>query len=48
MGERPKPENRIHYPMNPDHERTRADAWTDVSPRDLDGHDGKARAEDGS
>jgi uncharacterized cupin superfamily protein len=48
VGERPKPENRIHYPMNPDHERTRADAWTDVSPRDLDGHDGKARAEDGS
>jgi uncharacterized cupin superfamily protein len=46
VGERPKLGNRIHYPMNPDHERTRADAWTDVPPRDLGGHDGKARAED--
>jgi uncharacterized cupin superfamily protein len=48
IGERPKPENRIHYPMNPDHERTRTDAWTDVPPRNLGGHDGKARAGDGS
>jgi uncharacterized cupin superfamily protein len=44
VGERPKPENRIHYPLNQDHERTRKDAWTDVPQRLLGGHDGKARA----
>jgi len=43
VGERNKPENRIHYPMNQDHERTRNDAWTDVPPRQLGGHDGKTR-----
>jgi uncharacterized cupin superfamily protein len=43
VGERPKPENKIHYPMNQDYERTRADAWTDVPPRVLGGHDGVAR-----
>jgi uncharacterized cupin superfamily protein len=43
IGEANKPENRIHYPMNLDYERTRKDAWTDVSPRVLGGHDGKAR-----
>jgi uncharacterized cupin superfamily protein len=44
IGEKPKPENRIHYPMNPEHEKTRQDAWTDVTPRVLGGHDGMARA----
>ncbi len=29
IGERSKPENRIHYPLNPDYEQTREDAWTD-------------------
>jgi uncharacterized cupin superfamily protein len=43
VGERQKPENRVHYPLNQDHERTRADAWTDVTPRVLGGHDGIAR-----
>ena len=43
IGEANKPENRIHYPMNQDYERTRKDAWTDVPPRVLGGHDGKAR-----
>ena len=43
IGEANKPENRIHYPMNLDYERTRKDAWTDVRPRVLGGHDGKAR-----
>jgi uncharacterized cupin superfamily protein len=43
VGERPKAENRVHYPMNPDYERTRRDAWTDVTPRKLGGHDGLAR-----
>jgi hypothetical protein len=32
--------------MNPDHERTRAHAWTDAPPLALGGHDGKARAPD--
>jgi uncharacterized cupin superfamily protein len=44
VGERPKPENRIHYPLNPAHEATRKDRWTDVPPRRLGGHDGMARA----
>ena len=42
IGEANKPENRIHYPLNQDYERTRKDAWTDVPPRVLGGHDGKA------
>ena len=43
VGERQKPENKLHYPLNQDYERTRADAWTDVTPRVLGGHDGRAR-----
>ena len=43
IGERPKPENRIRYPMNPVHELTHEDRWTDVPPRTLGPHDGKAR-----
>ena len=43
VGERQKPENKLHYPLNQDYERTRADAWTDAAPRVLGGHDGKAR-----
>jgi len=43
VGERPKLENKVHYPLNPDYERTRADAWTDAAPRVLGGHDGRAR-----
>jgi uncharacterized cupin superfamily protein len=43
-GEKSKAENRVHYPLNLEHERTRTDAWTDVPPRVLGGHDGKARA----
>jgi len=46
-GEKSKPENRVHYPLNQDHERARSDAWTDVEPRALGGHDGKARAPGG-
>lgn len=44
IGEKAKPENRIHYPMNQVYEKTRKDAWTDVPTRVLGGHDGKARA----
>lgn len=43
-GERPKPENRVHYPLNPVHQATREDPWTDPPPRTLGGHDGMARA----
>ena len=43
-GRRTKPENRVHYPLNPVHEATREDRWTDVPPRTLGGHDGMARA----
>ena len=42
VGERPKAENRVHYPLHQDYERTRKDAWTDVPSRALGGHDGKA------
>lgn len=44
IGEKAKPENRIHYPMNQVYEKTRKDAWTDVPTRVLGGHDGKVRA----
>lgn len=44
VGEKPKTENRIHYPLNQGYEKTRKDAWVDVTPRVLGGHDGKARA----
>jgi uncharacterized cupin superfamily protein len=43
IGEASKAENRVHYPLNREHERTRSDGWTDVTPRVLGGHDGKAR-----
>ena len=44
IGEKAKPENRIHYPLNQVYEKTRKDAWTDVPTRVLGGHHGKARA----
>jgi uncharacterized cupin superfamily protein len=43
IGERPKPENRIRYPLNPDHELTREDRWIDPPARPLGPHDGKPR-----
>jgi uncharacterized cupin superfamily protein len=45
VGERAKPENRIRYPLNPEHERTRLDAWIDAPVRPLGPHDGRARVE---
>ena len=44
VGERNKDENRIHYPLNLDHQATRKDAWTDAPQRPLGPHDGRARA----
>jgi uncharacterized cupin superfamily protein len=43
VGEASKPENRVYYPLNQDHARTRSDAWTDAPARTLGPHDGKAR-----
>ena len=43
IGERPKPENRIRYPLNEAHEATREDRWSDWPDRPLGPHDGKAR-----
>ncbi|AYZ62033.1 cupin domain-containing protein [Burkholderia multivorans] len=45
IGETPKPENRIRYPLNETYELTRADRWTDWPARSLGPHDGKARGE---
>ncbi|KVE37881.1 cupin domain-containing protein [Burkholderia sp. TSV86] len=45
IGETPKPENRIRYPMNEAHEATRADRWSDWPSRPLGPHDGKPRVE---
>jgi uncharacterized cupin superfamily protein len=44
IGEKPKDENRIHYPMNEAYERTRIDRWTDPPARVRGPHDGRARA----
>ena len=43
VGEKPKPENRIRYPLNTAHELTREDRWIDPPQRPLGPHDGKAR-----
>ena len=43
IGEKPKDENRIHYPLNPAHEATRTDRWIDPPKRKFGPHDGKPR-----
>jgi uncharacterized cupin superfamily protein len=40
VGERPKPENRIFYPRNPDRKPMRTDWWDDVPARPMGDHDG--------
>ncbi|KVN40060.1 cupin [Burkholderia pyrrocinia] len=45
VGETPKPENRIRYPMNEAYEATRKDRWADWPERPIGPHDGKARVE---
>ncbi|RQR59858.1 cupin domain-containing protein [Burkholderia sp. Bp9126] len=45
IGETPKPENRIRYPMNEAYEATRKDRWVDWPERPIGPHDGKARVE---
>lgn len=41
IGDRPKAENRIRYPLNEAHEATRPDRWIDWPARELGPHDGK-------
>lgn len=40
VGEAPKAENRIYYPMNPDRRPLREDWWDDVPDRPMGDHDG--------
>jgi uncharacterized cupin superfamily protein len=40
VGERPKPENRIFYPRNPERKPMRTDWWDDVPARPMGDHDG--------
>lgn len=40
IGERPKPENRIYYPRNPEQRDRRADWWDDAPARPMGDHDG--------
>ena len=40
-GDRPRPENRILYPLNPDRRALRDDWWDDAPARPLWPHDGK-------
>jgi uncharacterized cupin superfamily protein len=44
IGEKPKDENRIRYPLHPTLEATRPDRWTDPPARDFGPHDGRASA----
>jgi uncharacterized cupin superfamily protein len=43
IGETPKAENRIRYPMNEVYEATRSDRWVDWPSRPIGSHDGRAR-----
>jgi uncharacterized cupin superfamily protein len=43
VGEKPKPENRIRYPLNQAHELTRQDRWLDPPTRPMGPHDGRPR-----
>jgi uncharacterized cupin superfamily protein len=43
VGEKPKPENRIRYPLNAEHEATRSDRWENPPERVFGPHDGRAR-----
>ena len=43
VGEKNKPENRIHYPLNEAFQQTLKTGWADAPKRPLGPHDGKAR-----
>jgi uncharacterized cupin superfamily protein len=40
VGDTPRPENKVLYPVNPDRKGYREDWWDDAPPRPLGGHDG--------
>ena len=40
VGEKPRPENRIYYPRNPERRPLRDDWWDDVPQRSMGDHDG--------
>ena len=40
IGERPRDDNRIRYPLNEAYERSRADRWVDWPVRPIGEHDG--------
>jgi len=40
IGERPRDDNRIRYPLNEAYERARPDRWVDWPTRTLSEHDG--------
>lgn len=40
VGDRPRAENRVFYPLNPDRKSLRDDWWPDAPPRKLGPHDG--------
>ena len=41
VGEPSKADNRVHYPLHPELQRSRKDGWNDAPPLTLGGHDGK-------
>jgi hypothetical protein len=41
IGERPRDDNRIRYPLNEAYEQTRADRWVDWPTRPLGKHNGR-------
>jgi uncharacterized cupin superfamily protein/catechol 2,3-dioxygenase-like lactoylglutathione lyase family enzyme len=43
VGETPKPENLVHYPLNPEEQARRPDVWVDVPKPALGPHDGMGR-----
>jgi uncharacterized cupin superfamily protein len=47
VGDRPRPENRINYPLNPAEMAARDDAWHDAPRPDLGPHDGLTDARRG-
>jgi uncharacterized cupin superfamily protein len=44
VGEAPKPENRVFYPLNPDLQASRSDSWDDAPAHPLGPHDGLPKA----
>jgi uncharacterized cupin superfamily protein len=45
VGEKPKPENRVRYPLNQAYEQSTDFSWKDAPIRTIGPHDGKARSE---